>query len=143
MQVYLLPTSAHTCAFHGVVEELLSQNDESTLAQIFATIKHVAANGGHPQEPTSRRLRGIDMCEIKSKYHHQELIRIYYFADKEAQKLLLLNYIIKPDGSNRQSSYQGNAGKKLDRKIEESIQLAVVLKTQYPSHHSAYELLPL
>ena len=144
MYVFLLPSSAHPAAFKNVLEELLNAEDEDTLARIITTIQHVADYGGHPHEPSSRRLKGVDMCEIRSKYHREELIRIYYYADKDAGKMLLLNCIIKPDGSNSASMYEGKSGKKIEKEIQASIALAVALRVQYPSTHSDYEpLLPL
>jgi hypothetical protein len=126
-----------------VLEELVAAEDEDTLARILSTIRHVAAYGGHPHEPTSRRLKGIDLCEIRSKYHHEELIRIYYFTDKGAGKMFLLNSIIKPDGSTSASRYDGKSRKKIEKEIQASIAIAATLKTHYPSTHPSYELLPL
>ncbi len=139
MNVFLLPCSAHPAAFKSVLDSLVDNEDEDTLARIITTIKHVADYGGHPHEPASRRLKGVDMCEIRSKYHHEELIRIYYYTDKNAGKMFLLNCIIKPDGSNNASMYEGKSGKKIEKELQESIIIAVTLKTEYPSNHSSYE----
>lgn len=54
MDVLCIPSSAHSSAFHNIIDELIAKKDEDTLARIFTTIKHVASVGGHPQEPTSR-----------------------------------------------------------------------------------------
>ncbi len=142
MNVFFLPVSAHPSAFSNIIKELLEQEDEDTLARILTTIAHAASIGGHPQEPTSRRLKGVDMCEIRSKCRHGELIRIYYFTDKDSQRMFLLNYIIKPDGSNNPSLYEGNAGKRLERDLQQSIDLALRLKMSFPSFSTLYELLP-
>lgn len=142
MDVLCLPSSAHISAFLNVIEKLAAENDEDTLARIITTIEHVASVGGHPQEPTSRRLKGVDVCEIRSKYHRGELIRIYYYTDKEQDKMLLLNYIIKPDGSNNSAKYEGKEGKRIEKEIQESIELATSMKEQYPASHSDYVPLP-
>ena len=139
MDVFLLPTSAHPAAFQSVLSELLAAKDEETLARITVKIRHVAGSGGHPQAPYSRRLQGVDLCEIRSKYHHEELIRIYYYVDRTIGKMLLLNYIIKPDGSNNPNKYEGKAGKRIEKEIQESIDLAVQLQALYPPTHPVYE----
>jgi len=142
MDVFCLPSSAHPDAFAVLLEELMAEADEDTLAKILTTIDHVASVGGHPQEPTARRLSGIDMCEIRSKYRRGELIRIYYFVDKDRNRMLLLNSIIKPDGSNNPSSYEGKAGKRLKKDLQQSIALALQLKELFPSLSPHYDSLP-
>lgn len=83
------------------------------------------------------------MCEIRSKYHRNELTRIYYYVDKDKNKMFLLNYIIKPDGSNNPAKYESKEGKRIEREIQESIELAITLKEQYPSSHPDYVSIPL
>ncbi len=142
MNVFCLQASAHPKAFARLLAELAQQEDEDTLAKILTTIAHVARVGGHPQEPAARRLSGVDMCEIRSKYRRGELIRIYYFVDKKSDKMLLLNSIIKPDGSHKPSRYEGNAGKRLEKDLQESIALALQLKELFPSSSPQYDSLP-
>lgn len=142
MNVFCLQSSAHPKAFVGLLAELMAEGDEDTLAKILTTISHVASVGGHPQEPTARRLSGVDMCEIRSKYRRGELIRIYYFVDKDRNIMLLLNSIIKPDGSNNPSQYEGKAGKRLEKDLQQSIALALQLKESFPSSSPHYDSLP-
>lgn len=142
MHVYLLPSSAHPSIFCNEVLENFA-NDEDILARVVSTISHVADHGGHPDGTFAKKLKGVDMCEVRCKCHYEELLRIYYYVDKVAGKMLLLNYILKPDGSNSSSMYEGKALKKLEKEIQESIQVALDLRNEYPSHHPHYEPLNL
>jgi len=142
MNVFCLQSSAHPEAFAALLTELMAEEDEDTLAKILTTIDHVASVGGHPQEPTARRLSGVDMCEIRSKCRRGALIRIYYFVDKDRNMMLLLNSIMKPDGSNNPSQYEGKAGKRLEKDLQQSIALALHLKELFPSSSHQYDPLP-
>jgi hypothetical protein len=142
MNVFCLQSSAHPEAFAGLLERLIAEENEDTLARILTTIAHVANIGGHPQEPAARRLSGMDMCEIRSKYRRGELIRIYYFVDKEKDRMLLLNSIVKPDGSSNPSHYEGNAGKRLTKELQKSITIALRLKDLFPPSSPHYDPLP-
>lgn len=142
MNVCCLQASTHPEAFAGLLAELIAEEDEDTLAKILTTIDHVASVGGHPQEPTARRLSSVDICEIRSKYRRGELIRIYYFVDKDRSMMFLLNSIVKPDGSNHPSRYEGNTGKRLNQDLQQSIALALQLKERFPPFSLRYDPLP-
>lgn len=144
MQVYFLSPSAHPSSFGTIVEHLLNQENHDMLTRIIQNIEHIAGLGGHPQPPAAKPLRHVDseLCEIRAPYGKEELLRIYYFVDRKTERLVLLNCISKPDGRNLPSKYQGNAGKKLERELQESVALAVRLKAEYSPTNLAYEPFP-
>ena len=133
MKVLFLASTFHDQSFGKVLEDLLALGDEETVAHIDERISYIASRNGHPQPPIAKPLRDVDdeLCEIRTKYGKEDLLRVYYFVDKETDSLVLLNAIIKPDGYKKQSHYEGRAGRKLERDIEESIQLAMKFKTDY------------
>ena len=144
MYVYFLSPSPHPSSFGKIVEHLLDQENHDMLTRIIQNIEHIAGLGGHPQPPTAKPLRHVDdaLCEIRTPYGREELLRIYYFVDRKTERMVLLNCITKPDGRNFSSKYQGNAGKKLERELQESIALAVTLKVGYSSTNPAYDPFP-
>jgi hypothetical protein len=93
----------------------------------------------HVEEPILIRFR---ISHVPHYTTREELLRIYYFVDRKTERMVLLNCITKPDGHNFSSKYQGNAGKKLERELQESIALAVTLKAEYSSTNPAYEPFP-
>lgn len=144
MYVYFLSPSAHPSSFGKIVEDLLDQESHDMLTRIIQNIEHIASLGGHPQPPTAKPLRHVDndLCEIRTQYGKDELLRIYYFVDQKTKRLVLLNCITKPDGRKFSSKYQGNAGKKIERDLQESVALAVKLKAEYTPTNPEYEPLP-
>ncbi len=144
MQVYFLSPSAHPSSFGKIVEQLLDQEKYDLLTRIIQNIEHIAGVGGHPQPPTAKPLKHVDneLCEIRTAYGRDELLRIYYFVDHKTERLILLNCITKPDGRDFPSKYQGTAGKRLQRELQESIAIAVKIKTEYSPTHPDYEPLP-
>ena len=129
----------------GVALSELLDNNPDMLTRVLVTIRHVATTKGHPQPPHAKPLRDANpnLCEIRTKYDRENLLRIYYFVDKENDNLILLNYIIKPDGRQNASHYEGKAGKKLKREIATSIEIAIELQTAYHHNHPHYEPLSL
>jgi len=141
LKVLFLSSISHDQSFGKVLEDLLANDDIDTLAYIHERIKHTADLGGHPQPPTAKALRKVDdkLCEIRSKYGKEDLLRIYYFVDREANSLILLNTVIKPDGQRKQGRYDGKSGKRIEKDIQESIRLALKLKTNYLTSKYDYQ----
>lgn len=121
------------------MDELTTPKDLDILADIMGLVLHVADHAGYPDQRYAKRVHGTDLCKIRSKYRYKEVIRIYYFIDKQTQKMFLLNYVTKPDGSNAASKYEGGTAKKIRKQIQESVAIAEMLKEQYPSDHLDYE----
>ena len=132
-------------SFGSFLSLVIDEKDMENLAKIFEQIQHTADQGGHPTPPQSRALRevGIDLCEIRIHYKKSELLRIYYFVDREGKAIVLLNILIKPDGTKRASQYEGKARKKVDKEIQKSIQIAIDMYKEYPSKKTNYEPLSL
>ncbi len=139
MRVLYCPSAADPGSLAALMEQLSDQG----LTPILGRIRYIAELNGHPQPPYAKPLRNVDgsLCELRSPYG-DDLLRIYYFVDQERQALILLNCIIKPDGRDHPSKYRGTAGKRLEKEINDSIALALLLKQAYPSNQSTYELLP-
>jgi len=145
LKVLFLSSAFHDQSFGRVLEDLLENDDTDTLACIYERIKHIVGLRGHPQPPAAKPLRevGEGLCEIRSKHGKEDLLRIYYFVDKETDSLILLNVIIKPDGHKKQGRYDGKSGKKIERTIKESVELALKLKTNYLTSKHDYQIFPL
>ena len=145
MKVLFLSSAAHDQSFGKVLEDLLVQGDEDILAYNHQCILHTVSRKGHPQMPIARALKHIDenLCELRLKYDKTNLFRPYYFVDKENDTLIILNGIIKPDGSKKSSRYEGASRHKIDRLIDESIKQAKILKTNYLTNQHDYQEYPL
>jgi hypothetical protein len=141
LKVLFLASTFHDQSFGKVLEDILALGDEEIIACIDEHIGYITDRNGHPQPPIAKPLRDVDgeLCEIRTKYGKEDLLRIYYFVDKETDSLILLNAIIKPDGRKMQSHYEGKVGRKLERDIEESIQLALKFKTDYLISKNDYQ----
>lgn len=143
MHISFLSSSAHLASFGNLMQGLLDDGEEDLLFRVLENIKHIASNGGHPQPPVAKPLRGHkDLCEIRTTFGREELLRVYYFVDRTDNKIVLLNAITKPDGDRFPSKYEGNAGKKLHKKLQESIDIAVGLQATYHSSKESYESFP-
>ncbi len=143
MQILFLSALASEESTGEILEKLYrDKTKEEDLTRVLAVIDHIAQNGGTPNPPLAQPLRDIgdeELCEIRTNYDKKILLRIYYFVHKESRSLILLNAITKPDGRKSPSQYQGGAGKRLQRKIDSSIQLALELKKLYPTTKNNYE----
>lgn len=71
------------------------------------------------------------------------LIRLYYFIDNKNNKLVILNYIEKLDWRKNSDKYNKSKKNKIDKLIQESIEIALELKKQYYLNSSNYELLSI
>lgn len=145
MQILLLKETAHPESFALIIQTLLNAKDIDRLSGIMARIKHIAGLGGHPAPPYAKPLQGSgkDLNEIRCIYDEENLLRIYYFVDRENQKMVLMNAIIKPDGEKNASRYDGGRGKKLEKDIQKSIQTAQELKIKYTLSPDDYEQLSI
>jgi hypothetical protein len=123
----------------------LQENDKEILSRTLEIINHIHDRWWHPQPPYAKPLREntVDLCEIRSKFNRDELLRIYYFVHREnwENRLVLLNAIIKPDWDKYPAYYEGTKGKRLKKEIEQSIELALELQKDYLSQLSYYEYL--
>ena len=140
-----LKATAHPQSTGKVLADLLD-SDTDKLTHLITIIKNIADIGGHPQPPNAKPLRGIKeqlSGEIRLKLTADNLLRIYYFVSQEDDAMILLNFIIKPDGRNFPARYESNAGKRIQRAIEESIQLAISLKNDYHLTKNNYEPLTI
>ena len=141
MKVIFLSDTAHPNSTGSIFKQLIENGHKNELASIIAKISHIAGLNGHPAKPYASPIRNAHgkLNEIRCKYIEHNLIRIYYFVDRSKNKMVLLNTTIKPDGSNNAAKYEGNSKKIIDRKIENDIQLAITLKTQYPISLKNYD----
>lgn len=141
MNIFYISASVHSESFGALLEELIEE-DVGVISRIFAFIKNIAQHNGHPQPPHAKPIRGveIDLCEIRITHEKGNLLRIYYVADKRDNTLKILNYIVKPDGIKKASNYEGKKKKKLDKIIQQSIELAVEL---YQTNKQKYEPLTI
>lgn len=114
MQVYFLSESAHLQSFGTIMRQLLNAEEEDEITNIILRIKHISDSGGTPSPPTAKPLKNVDgeLNEIRCKYKEDQVIRIYYFVDRDKKRMVLLNATIKPDGSKKASSYEGKSAKK-------------------------------
>jgi hypothetical protein len=145
MKVRYLKIEAHSQSTGKVLDDLLN-SDHDKLAHLLTIIKNIADRGGHPQPPLAKPLNGVNdhlRGEIRLKLSAENLLRIYYFVSPEENAMILLNAIIKPDGHNLPARYQGNAGHRLKRELDESIQLAIRLKIDYHLSKNNYDSLAL
>jgi len=123
--------------------EKLLVDDEDLLNMILQRIRHIADYGGNPTPPIAKPLRGdIGLCEIRTSLSRDELLRICYFVDRERKRMVLLNWFSKPDGGQHSNKYEGNAGRKTHKEVQEAIDIAVSLKAEYAEKLSHYELFP-
>lgn len=145
MKVFFLSSTAHNQSFGKVLEHLLEKDDRDILAYNKEHITHIASLRGHPQPPTAKPLKGVGdgICELRLLYDVETLLRIYYFVDKEKDAMVLMNVIMKPDGCDKATHYEGSSKKKIDRQIKQSIELAKELKMDYLTSHYDYEEYPL
>ena len=141
MRVMKLKATAHPQSTGKVLDDLLSSDPEE-LPYVYSIVKHIADSGGHPQPPHAKRLSHIgdtNLCELRPNINRERLLRIYYFVSPEEGAMILLNAIIKPDGHDLPARYEGKSGHRLTRDINESIQLALSLKKEYPLSKNNYE----
>ncbi|PCI25110.1 hypothetical protein COB57_02745 [Candidatus Peregrinibacteria bacterium] len=115
----------------GYLLNQLIDKDEKTLISILTTIRHISEQGGFPIPPHAKPLKEVnnEICEMRIKYDLNNLLRIYYFVNKEEKVMLLLNFIIKPDGRKFPADYEGKKGKKLLKEIGASVEYALELKS--------------
>jgi hypothetical protein len=142
VQIFFLSALASKESSGAILKELLKRKDDTVLIRTLTDISHIANSGGVPRPPRAKLLRGIgdnELCEIRTKYDRDNLLRIYYFVDKERSNLILLNAIIKPDGGQSSSHYEGGAGRRLRKDINNSVQLAIELKELYSASNNDYE----
>lgn len=121
----------------------LQENDDEMLSRTLEIIRHIHDSWWHPSMPYARPLHssGVGLCEIRSKYNRDELLRIYYFVHRDnwETRLVLLNAIIKPDWEKYPAYYEGTKWKRLKKEIETSIEIALELQKNYLSQLSFYE----
>jgi hypothetical protein len=145
MKVMYLTATAHPQSTGKVFADLLN-SDQDKLTHLLTIIRNIADRGGHPQPPNAKPLGDIKeqlRGEIRLKLSTKNLLRIYYFVSLEDDAMILLNTIIKPDGRNLPARYEGNSGQRMKRAIDESIQLAISLKNDYPLTKNNYEPLAI
>ena len=138
MNVVILSKSNHKECFSALLEKILlePQNNREILTRIIDVIDHISKQGGHPSPPQAKPLREVDgeLCEIRIKWNkNNELLRIYYFVDKEKNTMNLLNAIIKPE------KYEKKIQKKVEKMITGSIQLAIELKKSLPQSYEPFQ----
>lgn len=145
MQIFLLRESAHPESFANIMQALMDTKDIDRLARVMAILRHLAGQGGHPAPPYAKPLHSVagGLSEIRCIYDKENLLRIYYFVDRENKRMVLMNAIIKPDGEKRASRYDGGGRKRLEREIQKSIQLALEFKTKYILSQDDYEQLSI
>jgi len=138
MEILFLSESAHPESFGSVISKIIADNEANVLVTIMTRLSNIAQNGGHPKPPYAKTLTHTNgaMNEICCKRNNNELLRIYYFVDREKQKMVLLNTTIKPDGRKFASHYDG---KKIEKEIREDIQEALSLKEKYYLSQNDYE----
>jgi hypothetical protein len=134
MRILILSSSVHTES----AGTLFEKEKEDLLIKIHERIDHLSRQNGHPDGNLAKRISGVGefhLCEIRI-HHKKDLLRIYYIIDKELKELKILNFIIKPDGSKNASHYEGVSKKKIQKKIKDSIQLAIKLykKNNYKNY---------
>lgn len=139
MHIIFLSEKAHPKSFGSVMARLL--NEDKDVARVLDTISHVAEHGGHPSPPYALPLRNADgnLNEIRCTLNQDELMRVYYFVDREEVKMVLMNATIKPNGITHPAKYQGKAGKKLSKEIQNDIQEAINIKAKYLTSPNDYE----
>jgi hypothetical protein len=134
MRIFYLSHNAHPKSFGGLMRKLQDEGEYDELSKHVVKICHIAHNNGTPLPPYAKPLRDVDaeLNEIRSQYKNNELLRIYYFVDKQNEKMILLNITIKP------SLYEKHMAKKVNREIQEDINEAITLKEKYSISHSDY-----
>ncbi len=135
MDVYCLTAGAHPKSFGSFIRGLQDKGKEQKLAPHMAKILHLAQHGGHPMPPHAKPLRHVDgeLNEICSKLNEKELLRIYYFVDREKQKMVLMNISIKPD------LYEGTLKKRVEKELQADIEEALHIKSKYSTSPNDYE----
>ena len=151
-----IPYREYTMAIHVLISErvegstrsilnFLKENDTEMLSRTIEIINHIHDRWWHPTMPYAKPLywNDVGLCEIRSKYNREELLRIYYFVHREPweTRLVLLNATIKPDWEKYPAYYEGTKWKRLRKEIETSIEIALKLQKNYLSQLSLYEFL--
>lgn len=135
MQVWCLSASAHPDSFGSFIKRFRDEGREVELRSLYDIISHLVRIDGRPEPPYAKPLRDVDreLNEICSKLNEKELLRIYYFVDRDAKKMVLLNFTIKP------RLYEGKLKKRVEKEIHQDIAEALLLKSKYSISPHDYE----
>lgn len=98
---------------------------------------------GNPTPPLAKPLSGQEesnMNEFRISLS-KVLVRIHYFVDREQNRIIILNYYTKPNGSKDKNAYNAKNLKKLQKYIQTQISIARTLQEWYFTNQDDYELL--
>lgn len=141
MQVYFLNSDESYAVAKAF--DYLYERSQKLLTELIGAVDLLKSRGGHPQPPMAKPLRDVDpaLCEITRKYPGDQQLRVFYFVTDDKEKLILLNYFVKPDGRKRNNEYSGKRKSDIAKAQQDAILLAKKLKDSYLLDQSNYEQL--